>query len=363
MKTFTKKYLFAALVVLMFAWACEKNKPAQEADSSDFSKGVIIVNEGNFMHANGDLSHYDPENEIMINNIFSTQNGGGPAGDVIQSFTATDSLGIFAANNSKKVTAVDLQTFKHRWTIEDLKYPRYIVSDNDSVAYLTDGESPSRLLKINLKEKSVEAVLPVGERAENILITDNYIICCNGAWGADSTLSIVRKSDFSLEQNLIVGKGPTDITQDKYGKIWVLCQGETNYDDNWNIVSETSSELVCLDPKNFELQTRIQVGETGDGFQPIRLAGSPTSDFVIVAEKDGIEKISVQNFTSEQIITGNFYGAEIQPETNHIFVFSDENFQSDGYMEIYDAFGNLIKERTETGVGPNGAYFLDANNR
>jgi hypothetical protein len=342
----------------MLLHACNKNQTDENSELNDYSKGVIIINEGNFMHANGDLSYYDPETESISNNIFSAENEGNPAGDVIQSFAATDSLGLFTSNSSKTLTAVDLKTFKYRWRIENLEYPRFIAADNDSIAYMTDGKLPGRLLKINLTKMTIANSAEIGTQPENLLITENYILCCNGAWGADSTVSIFNKTDFSLEQNLTVGKGATDITRDKYGNIWVLCQGETLYDDNWEIVSETPSELVCLNSETFEAITRLEIGETGDGFQPIRLAGSSTADFIAVAEKAGIIKISVENYTSEQIIKGNFYGLEIQPATNHIFVFSDENFQSNGYMEIYDAFGNRIKEKTETGVGPNGAYFL-----
>ena len=356
----SKHIILLIISLLVVLHACEKSTENQNQNLSNYSEGVIIINEGNFMHANGDLSHYEPETESLSNNIFSAQNGDVPAGDVIQSFAATDSLGLFTANNSKTLTAVDLKTFKYLWKIEALEYPRYLATDNDSIAYMTDGKFPSRLLKINLKEKRIAASLTIGAQAENLLITQEHILCCNGAWGSDSTISIVNKSDFSLEQNLMVGKGSTDIAEDKSGNIWVLCQGETAYDDNWNVVSETASELVCLDSDNFEILTRISIGKTGDGFQPVRLASSPTADFVLVAEKNSIQKISTDDYTQTQIIHGNFYGLEIQPGTNHIFVFSDENFQSNGYMEIYDAFGNLIKEKTETGVGPNGAYFLDA---
>ena len=61
---------------------------------------------------------------------------------------------------------------------------------------------------------------------------------------------------------------------------------------------------------------------------------------------------------AQKIISGNFYGLEIDPETSNIYAFSSNGFQGNGSFSIYDSLGNLLRSEIETGIGPNGAVFV-----
>lgn len=347
---------FAAILSLYIS-ACNNSDPNPEI-RKDFSTGVIIINEGNFMHSNGDLSHYSPSDKHITNNIFYTSNDGLTAGDVIQSFSAADSYGYFTANNSKTLTKVSLQDFKFIERLDGLQYPRYIVNDTTGYAYMTEGKLPGKLLKINTGTMEIEASTDLGSQPENLLLTDTHILCCNGAWGTDSTISIINKSDMSTLQTLTVGDGATDITFDAEGKIWVLCSGKSVYDENWHLIEESPSQVVCLDPENFDILKRIEIGQLGDAFQPSRLAGSPNSDYIYVAEAEKVLRINTKTGAVSDFAEGNFYGLELNPYSGNIYVFSDAGFQSNGYFKIFDTEGNPLTQEIETGVGPNGAFFL-----
>ncbi|MEA2042960.1 MAG: hypothetical protein U9N85_10450 [Bacteroidota bacterium] len=349
-----KLALFSLLFLVLSS--CDKNQPTPKS-TVNFSKGVIIINEGNFMHSNGDFTYYNPTSDTTVNNIFALNNNNLPAGDVIQSFAAQDSIGIFTANNSKTLTFVNLKTFELLHQITGLSYPRYIKTDANT-AFLTNGKAPGQLLKINIETMQISDSVELGAQPENLIISKDYLICCNGAWGNDSTISIINKSDFSLSQHLVVGQGTTDITVDNNGNYWVLCQGRVEYDDNWNIVNQTPSELVVLDKTDFSEIYRTETGTTADDFYPTRLSGSATADFICYAEHDGIYKINTYPpYEPEKIINGSYYGLEIEPSTGNIYTFSANGFQTTGNFSIFDSAGTRLKHETEAGIGPNGAVF------
>lgn len=346
------KFLFLASLSIIVFNSC-KPKPIPH-NEIDISSGVFIINEGNFMSNNGEISFYNLQTGEIINNLFASQNNNATLGDIIQSMCIIDTLALISVNNSKKVEIVNIKNFKHIYTITDLSYPRYIIPVRAGICYLTNGKNPGEIKVIDTDKKEVIKTITVGNQPENLLLSGNKVFVANGAWGHDSTISIIDALTDELIETLPVGDGATDITVDSNGNIWVLCQGKSIYD----YPEETPAKLVCVNPETYEIITEVEIGILNDDYNPTRTASDRINGFIYFAEKDGIYKINNNDpDVPELFIPGTYYGLEVNPETGNIYLFSDEGFTGAGKIFIYNSESEQVQEPINVGIGPNGAVF------
>lgn len=347
----SKKSICIILIVLNIV-SCKKDDPI--IVSIDLSKGVFIVNEGNFTANNGDISFYNNINGEIRNNIYSNQNDGIALGDVIQSMCISDTHIFISVNNSRKVEVVDINTFKHETTITGLSYPRYIISGENRNVYLTNGFGDGKVYEINTNNFTISDSINVGSHPENLIYHSGKLFVCNGAWGHDSTITVINCETNSVIETKIIGDGTTDICSDSNGNIWILCQGKSIF----NYTEETPSKLVCIDPDNNTVLYEKEIGLLHDGFYPIRIASNLENGDIFYIEKSGVYKFNISEPENhEWFIIGSYYGMEIDQSSGNIYVFYDNNFSGNGHMEIYSETGVKIDGPIEVGIGPNGASF------
>ena len=351
-----QKTLIILLNIIFLFITCNPVQPVLE--EPDLTKGVFIINEGNFTANNGEISFYNTETKELINNLYSSRNEGKALGDVVQSFGFNDDYGFIVVNNSKKIEVVSLKTFKQQTTITGIDYPRYWLTVSPKKGYITNGINPGVVYVVNTETFEISDTIIVGKQPENMLLYNEKVFVANGAWGHDNTVSTIDTQTDKLIETVTVADGATDLIVDKNGDIRVLCQGKVTYDENWNIIDETESKIVTLDSENFLIKSEIIIGQTGDNFNPARLATNSTGEILYFIEKEGIYSINVNSEPeSNLIISGDFYGLDINPENGNIYIFSSEGFAGAGKMFIYDKNTfNLITEKT-VGIGPNGAVF------
>lgn len=346
-----KSIFYIAIFILIFASCKPETIPEK---SIDISKGAFIINEGNFMSNNGEISFYNTETGQLTNNIYSKQNNEASLGDVVQSMCFSDTLALISVNNSKKVEIVNAKNFKHVSTISNLSYPRFIIPVKEDIVALTNGKNPGEVCFIDAIQNKVVKRVSVGNEPENLLLANNKIFVANGAWGHDSTISIIDVNTWELIKTLKVGDGATDLLSDKNGNIWILCQGKTKYDFD----EDTPSKLVCINPENYELIEEVPIGIMGDDFYPVRIATDINEDYIYYIERTGVYRININSpQEKEWFIIGSYYGLEINPNNGNVYVFFDNGFTGAGTMTIYNKNGNKISEPMEVGIGCNGAIF------
>ncbi len=339
-------------LLLMFFISC-KPKVIPENDI-DISQGVFIVNEGNFMSNNGEISFYNSQTGEMINNLFASQNNNAVLGDVVQSMCISDTLALISVNNSKKVEIVNINNFKHIETISGFSYPRHIIPVRENICYLTNGKNPGDVKVIDTKNYEIIKTITVGNQPENLLLLNNKVFVTNGAWGHDSTICIINAQTDDLIETITIGDGTTDLCIDKNNNIWILCQGKSIYD----YPEETASQLVCINPETYEIIERVIVGVTGDDFHPVRIASDKENGYIYYVEGTGVYRINIDNPQhKEWFIIGSYYGLELNPDNGDVYVFYDSGFTGAGTMTIYDSSGSLIQDLIKVGIGPNGAIF------
>jgi YVTN family beta-propeller protein len=350
--------LYMAIFAILFS-GCEKSENIQEV--LDYSRGIYIVNEGSFQSNNGSISYFDPIEGIITNGIFEAANGRA-VGDVVQSFAvAGDTTGYIVVNGSAKLEIVDLKTFKSIAEPIPVTYPRYFLQVNNETGYLTGGSMQGYVYLIDLKTHEKSDSIKVGYGPENMVLLHGLVYVANsGGWSVDSTISVIDATGHKVNDTIQVGKAPSDMVVDASGNLWVNCKGQAIYswDPPYNLISETDALLQKIDITWGTIIWQAAVGRAGDyTATPPRIAASPDGEIIYYLRPDGVYKINSGSpeIPEVPLITGSFYGMDVNPDNGNIYVF-ESTFTGNGTMMLYDDSGNKLAEGM-VGIAPNGAVF------
>ncbi|MDX2444905.1 MAG: hypothetical protein QNK30_14005 [Bacteroidales bacterium] len=350
-----RRLLFLSFVII-FSASC--NKEESKPLDTGFLHGVFVVNEGGYASNNGSITYIDTDSSLIYYNLFEQVNNRS-TGDVIQSFTVFEDMGFIVANNSQKVEVVDLETFASIGTVLGADYPRYFLGISNNKGYLSDGAFNGNILVIDLTTFMISGQIVVGNGPENMVQSGDLVFVANsGGWTSDSTVSVINSLDDLVVKTLKVGDNPTDMVVDANGKVWVLCKGKVSYDQNWNVIGETSSRLMQINPNDYSITKDFEIGIKGDFFNPVRIAISKDGNTIYYVEAEGIYKhtVSDANTSNQVYIKGSFYGLDLDPKEGIIYALKANGFDADGYLYRYEESGTLV-DSIKVGIGPNGANF------
>ncbi len=335
-------------IILLFLFSCTENKPIDTPELS-FTKGTFVVCEGNYTGNNASLDFYSFENKAITNSVFALQNSGAVLGDVAQSALLADGKLFIAVNNSKKIEVLDAQTLKSLGTITGLDYPRYMATANNGKIYVSDGFTEGTVAVIDSETFLIEKRIVVFPYPENISFAFGEIFVACGTWGNGTKIAVINPETNALEKSIETSIGLTDIAIGKEQSLWALCSG--------NPQQGAVAKIIRVNTISGEIISSFIIKNTGD-FMPLRLAVSPDNSMAYFAGKDGIYRTGTDGQPEDTpLITGSYYGLEINPATGNIYTFSDQGFIAKGKMSIYSPSGIAIKTEITCGIGPNGAVF------
>ena len=340
------KNLIKIVIVSMLIVSCQK-EPDYPITNYTLSGGVYIVNEGNFRSGNGSLSFYSYDSLKIFNDLFYSVNGR-PLGDVPNSIALKDNNIYIVVNNSGKIEILDRSTLKSLATIQGLNSPRNISFINENKAYVSSLYSDS-LTIVNLSTFSISGYINIRRTSESIAVTGNKVFIAN--WTGGKEIMVVNANNDKLSDSIEVGHEPESMVFDKYGMLWVLCNG------GW--ARQYNAELIEINPAINQIVKTFTFPTIEESPTCLKIDGVGQTLYYLdngIRQMDiGASALPATTF----IIQGSgeyFYKIGVNPVNSDIFVTDAVDFVQQGYVLIYKNDGSFVSKQ-QAGIIPGSMLF------
>jgi DNA-binding beta-propeller fold protein YncE len=314
----------------------------------DFSKGVFIINEGNYMYGNSTLSFYDPVKKQITNNLFYDLNGL-PLGDVGQSMSLSGNKGYIVINNSGKIYIIDISTGKYTGKITGLSSPRYIQFINNNKAYITDLYA-GKISVFDPETNKITGSISTKDHLSTeqmVQIGDQIFVTC---WSFDNTILVIDSKRDTITAEYKTGKQPGSIVVDKENKLWVMCDG------GWGKNGIGTALLQKINPVSGTIELSLNLPPDVNAK---RLAINGTRDTLFFIDK-GIWKMAVNadKLPASPFIPNKqlFYGLAVNPVNSEVYFSDAIDYSQKGIVYRYSSSGAPI-DSFKTGITPGAFCF------
>ncbi len=315
---------------------------------------IVIVNEGNYMSSNADITGYNPLTDEVADNLFSTANNGAAMGDAPGAVVNYNSTLFLSLSGSAKVYAIDPITFELKGKITGIDNPRSFAFVNKTRAYLSHLYE-GKITIFNPDNYEVISTISLPNNVENMIIdSDGTILANEWSYGKRLVRIDPTKSDDAVIDALEVGIQPTTIVADAQGKLWTLCDGG-GWDEN---------------PIGYEAPSIVRVGFNEQGKMEIeqkftlpfqynnKLTISANRDVIYYTSENKVYAMSI-NATSlpttpliEQSDIASFYNFAVNTFNGEIYCTDAVDYKQNGTVYRYDSQGTLIDSFT-AGINPS----------
>ncbi len=304
---------------------------------------VWVINEGNFQFGNASLGIYNPSDSTYVDEVFQSVNER-PLGDVFQSVSIFNNRAYLVVNNSAKIEVINPQTLEAIGTVSGLHSPRYFLPLSQSKAYVSNYFSDS-VAVLNLADLSIEKRINCRDWSEEMALVYGKVFITRPR---SDYLLVVNAATDEVEDSVKLAYNSNAITEDKNGKLWVLCSGSQ--------ASNKPGGLFCIDPLSLTVEKSFSLPATEN---PSNLTINASLDTLYFLTED-VYRLPVEatGLPVQAFIPSgnqNFYGIDIHPHSHHIYVSDAIDFNQRGNILIYDTRGELINS-FKGGLIPNGIF-------
>jgi len=339
------KNVIKILILCTFIVSCSKPSDVPHSGSA-FGGGVLVVNEGNFRGGNGSLSFYSYDSSKVTNDLFSAINGR-PLGDVPYSITIKEDKAFIVVNNSGKIEVIDQASLVSKTTITGLISPRIMAIVDDNKAYVSSLYSDS-LTIINLNSNSILGYINIRRTSEAITIAGSKAYVSN--WAGGKEVMVINTVSDKLIDSIEVGAEPESMVRDRYGMLWVLCNGgwaRQNFAelDQINTITNRVAKKLVFSTKEAS-PTCLKIDGLG---QTLYFIESGVRQMDIGAEIIPPAPLIQQS-------GAQFYQIAVNPINSDIFVTDAADYQQPGYLLLYKNNG-LFVSKNKVGIIPGGMCF------
>jgi hypothetical protein len=322
------------LLLAFYVTSCQKDLPAKLTDS----RGVYIVNEGNFNFGNAEVSGYNPTTKDVENNLFKSANGFS-LGDVAQSMFINDTLGFVVVNNSQKIEVVSLPSFKKISTIFiNGSSPRYLLPINDSIAYVTELYA-NKIHVINFSKGEVVTEISIPQYTEQLVkvgsevfVQGKKIQTNTNARGAVFKLNAISHT---LVDTKYFNGDVTGLVKDNQNRIWVSVGENTS-----------TADLARLDCYNTDLvlQKTIPVSTTSQSINHLQTDGAGSMLYFTLGDifNMNIDATVLPNTPLINKESKNIYALGVDPKTDEVYISDALDYVQSSRIYHYDKTGTLV---------------------
>jgi len=345
------------LSVMLFNAGCQKEEdlPDPIVDKSEFLTpfGVFIVNEGQFMSGNGDISFYNKQKREVQNGLFSDVNNR-PPGDIPQHLTFYQEEAWLVVNNSNAIEVVDLNDFKSVTTLQGLDMPRRmaVVGHKGYVSQIGSGD----IVEIDLKTRQVIGYLSCGKSTDDLKVIGNRLFAAN--WTSyfidkpNNTIMVFDLTTKQLIDSVVVAKEPNSMVVDHDGMLWVLSSG--------GFMGEEYPALTRINPNTLQVIHTFEFSSKQKS--PTLLTISPDRETLYYVDGDVFAlDVKATVLPDQPLIASDgiyVYGLASDPETGDIYLTDPRDFQVDGQVLRYSKDGIQL-DAFDAGINPSGIFFYD----
>jgi hypothetical protein len=339
------KKIINLVILSLMIYSCTKESDLPPSNYT-FGGGVLIVNEGNFRSGNGSLSFYAYDSAKITNDLFYTVNGR-PLGDVPNSIITRGDKVYIVVNNSGKIEIIDHYSLVSTGTIKGLISPRNMTVISDNKAYVSSLYSDS-VAVISLISNTISGYINVRRTSEAITIAGNKAFVSN--WAGGKEIMVIDALTDKLVDSITVGSEPESMVLDRFGKLWVLCDG--------GYTQQYFPELDVINILNDKVEKKYVFPTKEASPSCLKIDGLGQTLFYL---DGGLRQMDIlaSNLPQGPMIQengGHFYKIAINPINSDIFVTDALDFQQSGYLSIYKNNGEFIS-KNKAGLIPGSMCF------
>lgn len=253
MKRFERFFLTAVILGTLAMSSCMNQEDAPKKEEVLPSKGVFIVNQGNFNYSNSSLDFFSTEDGKVHSSVFLQANRM-KLGDVAQSMTIHENNAWIAVNNSGVIYAIDTDTALEWGRIEGLTSPRYIHILNSKKGYITQMYD-NRIAIFDPSRNIITGYITVPNMSSSTASTESMVqigdflfVTC---WSYQKDILKIDTVNDKIVERKQVGIQPYKILKDKNNKIWCYTDG-----GSWegNPVGFEQPKLMRIDPETLDIE-------------------------------------------------------------------------------------------------------------
>lgn len=343
----SKSLIYAAAAMAVFS--CNSNDDDPVMPKGAYENGILISNEGNFGKPNASVSFTDAGLQNVTEDIFSTNNGGAPLGDVLQSISFSGGNAYLVMNASNKIEMVDRYTFKKKATItSNLSSPRYMAFSGN-YSYVTNNDFfKTKNVAIYSKDNNFIKSINFDRYAEKITEAGGYIyVQTDGVTYDDAyqelptghNISRINASTNNLDKPItLTDSGIIRDMLSANGIVYVLSSDKTG--TNLYKINGTTANTEKVALNNITGATKMAL-DNG------RLYFLTSGGKVFSMPANGTATDKSFDFSA-----GYAYGFNVIDGNVYI---ADSDFVNPSKISVYSTSGALIKS-FKGGMGTNGFY-------
>jgi len=351
MKTIKTTLQFLAFAALLIFTSCTKED--DNTKNGAFSNGIFIVNEGQYKSGTGTITYFNPDSNLIKQDIFEMINGR-PLGNIAQSMTIYNGKGYIVVNNAKTVEVVDIATFKSEATITNLVNPSQFLVIDATKGYISDWAG--NVAVVDLNTNKVSKTIPAGTGPDGMVKSGNYVYVANsGGLSVDSTVTIIDFTKDKVVKTIHVGDVPLGIVADGNGRIWVMCKGLGFA--GYPAAGDTPGSLIRINPETLTVDFTYKFSSSAD--HPEKLVINKQKTMLYFLHNNGIYKFNLALATSvpEMVVSRYFYSLGYENKTGYLYASDVKDYSSNGIVLRIKADDGSVVDSIQAGIIPRGFAF------